>query len=777
MIPENVYLVSHALFFWSFFSFLLVPKIKSTILCAICLGLGGEPKLLGRASEVETFIANGEDEGEIEIELVNTMSSSSSSSSKSSKKGIVKGDQFEDTSDNNNNAIIRREIRKSGSPKSVFFWNGTQVTAKAVKQRCLDEYHITVDNLCTFLPQDKVGNFSGFDSKQLLMETEKALTSSQKHYHTHMELIKQQEEMQGGENRRETLEDRLRHLEAEGRRLERAKDLMEERDAAVQLSDLLRKKTLWLEFDEKVAEANHKKGAQKDLKAKVREISQSLAPLEDEYHTAKDNVTKFTADLNVFDGEIRAAQKDMNKQQEKYQNHDDKIEEFRGEITLLAQKRAASQQKIEQFRDKLREYESKMAELPPYESIVEDEAASRNEVRLAHNEHQTIVKRCSSVVVAFDELQEEMTRVHKRLQSYRMERATRNERIFRQQPNLKTISDWLGQNRDKFRKEVFGPVVCDVTPQNVHAAAYLEMHVPNAALKSFVVQCKEDYDFLYRSIREELGIPINVTVIERIKQNVRVYSDEKMGILKREHGVLGYMDETIEAPPLIIEALKNAGQIDKVLIGSEKTQDSLDTKGLLDYLGQKEGGQSGLMSSCIFSTKGNTGYKYQTVISKYSGKASTRIDSVKPAKWLAPGVSDHEKQKLQADLAEVTKRRNEAQPDVTKARQEQVESETRAQAAKEKHRLAKENLSSISKIKSRMDTTKAKLQDAEKDFETDGEDEKKRCIDHIAKRIHASLQALEAHSDCYKKLMKATIKSTGIRLNMEVVKAVEIRLG
>ena len=42
---------------------------KSTILCAICLGLGGQPPLLGRADDVRIFIMRGRDLSEIEIEL------------------------------------------------------------------------------------------------------------------------------------------------------------------------------------------------------------------------------------------------------------------------------------------------------------------------------------------------------------------------------------------------------------------------------------------------------------------------------------------------------------------------------------------------------------------------------------------------------------------------------------------------------------------------------------------------------------------------------------
>ena len=42
---------------------------KSTIVCAICLGLGGKTGLLGRAHQPSEFIKYGCNKGNIEIEL------------------------------------------------------------------------------------------------------------------------------------------------------------------------------------------------------------------------------------------------------------------------------------------------------------------------------------------------------------------------------------------------------------------------------------------------------------------------------------------------------------------------------------------------------------------------------------------------------------------------------------------------------------------------------------------------------------------------------------
>jgi len=44
-----------------------------------------------------------------------------------------------------------------------------------VKELVEQRLGVQVDNLCTFLPQEKVGQFTQLNPQQLLLETEKAL--------------------------------------------------------------------------------------------------------------------------------------------------------------------------------------------------------------------------------------------------------------------------------------------------------------------------------------------------------------------------------------------------------------------------------------------------------------------------------------------------------------------------------------------------------------------------------------------------------------------------
>lgn len=150
----------------------------------------------------------------------------------------------------------------------------------------------------------------------------------------------------------------------------------------------------------------------------------------------------------------------------------------------------------------------------------------------------------------------------------------------------------------------------------MNAAAYLEQHVARSTLESFIVECREDYNLLYREAREKRGLAINIMVIEggQLKSFERPYSETRMAAFKRDHGVIGYLDESFEAPPAVMQALIESSRVEQVLIGSSKTQESLDKHGLLKTLSEREGG-NGLRSCCIFSSHQNKSYKVRRLVS------------------------------------------------------------------------------------------------------------------------------------------------------------------
>ncbi|TMS15739.1 Structural maintenance of chromosomes protein 5 [Larimichthys crocea] len=118
---------------------------KSSIVCAICLGLAGKTAILGRGDKVGLYVKRGCHKGFIEIELY--------------KSG--------------GNLVINREIHVENN-QSLWMLNGRHCNQKTVEEE-VKALRIQVSNLCQFLPQEKVGEFAKMSKIELLEATEKSV--------------------------------------------------------------------------------------------------------------------------------------------------------------------------------------------------------------------------------------------------------------------------------------------------------------------------------------------------------------------------------------------------------------------------------------------------------------------------------------------------------------------------------------------------------------------------------------------------------------------------
>ncbi len=561
--------------------------------------------MLGRADKVESFIQNGETEAEIELEVAN---------------------------EHGDDVVVTRTItihdsyesKKNKNKASVFTWNGEVVSGKKVRERAAADFQIQLDNLCTFLPQEKVGNFSGISSTDLLLETEKTLSDNQDLYNTHMKLIKIQEDLQGGDNQVDNLKQKVEQLQAEVKQYKAGVDRLQERIKAEEHAELLRKKILWLEVDALREECQTLKEEKDIVRNQFEELHDKLEPLEQDHVAAVERLEVATKEIKKFEREIKKHEEDMGKHRKKYHDRDDQIEVLDENLSTIESKRAKNEADAKLLGDRVDSLQTQIDQNRSMEELEEIFSKARQDQEAANSKYNEKKSIKQDLERKLTSVNEELSIESRKLERLQNEKEQRRMNVLRQFQDVKKSYDWIQQNRSLFRKEVIGPIACEISPKSPEAAAYLEQHVPNSTLKSFVVQNKSDYDLLYQKIRVEQSIPINIITVDRISQNEsRLYSEGKMAMLKRDHGVTGYLDESFEGPDIVVEALKANASIQKVLLGNDETQNSLDSRGLGDILSQSEIGGP-LQSYCIFASRRGQSFKYTSQISRYSGKPSLR---------------------------------------------------------------------------------------------------------------------------------------------------------
>jgi len=379
---------------------------------------------------------------------------------------------------------IRRHIDRSkgtergrGKGASTFYINRDVVNKKEVRKLVEETYHLAVDNLCTFLPQDRVGSFSGFDAKQLLQETEKSLSGSKHLYTQHLELIEMEREIRQSTGSVETIGDKLQQLEEEAQGLELQKERMEERKEAEKQIELLEQKKAWLKFEDKRNEANRLKEERNQSKKKLTDARKSLQPLLQAQSEVKVEVERLNANRKELEGRQKRSMQAQGKAVDKYDKVNDTIEELLSDLNEIDSAQRTAQKKVDVQKKKVAEAEAKLAEMPNMETVEKEFADAANEAKRVRLEFTKVKGDLHRATAAVKELRSQAKRKEAQLEKMNDEKAQRMERIFSREKKLADSYDWIKQNQKQFRQPVIGPIIAEITDvDNENVAAYLEQH-------------------------------------------------------------------------------------------------------------------------------------------------------------------------------------------------------------------------------------------------------------------------------------------------------------
>ena len=287
---------------------------KSSIVNGICLGLAGKTNLLGRSANIQDFIRVGEEEASIEIELFNP------------RPGNVR--------------IRRRFDRRGASSWSV---DGKPCGVREV-ERTVGQFRIQVDNLCQFLPQDKVHDFSKLNSRGLLDSTVDAVGDLDLK-HQHRELKELQRTLSEGEDLFERKQQMLEDRREECRKLEEDVKAFQEKKQIELKIGLAEGKLAWSKFYEKRREArevNERSAAQAD---KFNKQLEWLRPLEASVGEARRRKADLERKLEALAETVRNSQRAAQTQTRRMEQLQESLDEAEDDLENL--ERTAEQRQTE----------------------------------------------------------------------------------------------------------------------------------------------------------------------------------------------------------------------------------------------------------------------------------------------------------------------------------------------------------------------------------------------------------------------------------------------
>lgn len=310
---------------------------KSSLVCAICIGLGYSAINLGRAAKFGEFVKHGKDDATIEIELQRRPGDST-------------------------NYIIRVRITKDGD-KRKWWINDSETTLKNVQQ-LVRGLGIQVDNLCQFLPQDRVSEFAGLSPIDLLHETQRAAAPPEMlAWHDELKgLRKDQKVLQLNlETDQETLsvqEQRQESLRGDVERLQERAQIQEK-------ISLLERSVPFVEYKVARSQFQESKNNAKEAQNRLRTLEAEVAP-----------TMEAVNDKEVYHGRIDVAVKERKKDLQDSERAADtfftRIEGVDESIKTLEQTRKSERdgervrkQQYIAIQRKISELEAQLANEPP----------------------------------------------------------------------------------------------------------------------------------------------------------------------------------------------------------------------------------------------------------------------------------------------------------------------------------------------------------------------------------------------------------------------------
>ncbi|XP_068188247.1 structural maintenance of chromosomes protein 5 [Antennarius striatus] len=571
---------------------------KSSIVCAICLGLAGKTAILGRGDKVGLYVKRGCLKGVIEIELY--------------KKG--------------GNLIINREIHVE-SNQSLWMLNGKHCNQKTVEEE-VKSLRIQVNNLCQFLPQEKVGEFAKMSKIELLEATEKSVGPPEM-YEDHCELKNFRNKERELEN---VVKEKANFLEKARQRNERNKHDVNryyEKKRHLDVIELLDKKKPWVEYETTRKELEDVKKERDEAKKHLLTLKQAQAPMLRKIQRIDEQLKPTEAQMEAKNAAIKEASLKCKQKQDQLDRKHKEIEDIKQTQRLKQMEEEDHQKRISNTRRTIEDLKAELAKVGELPDVALQINAVNDELKRIQVERAKIESEKSDLRREKDNLCAESKMLEKKLNDMNNMMNAKEEKLRGRHKDTHIALQWLRKNKQLFVGNVCEPMMLVINVKDHRFAKYVENHISFHDLRAFVFQRKDDMEKFMTEVRDNMNLKVN-SISAPEESCSRRPPSRNIESLKR-FGFFTYLREMFDAPEEVMSYLCHQYRVHDVPVGNEQTKSMIRTVIGEPYL------------KVLYTAN----ERYTLKRSFYSNKISTSNSAVHPSQYLSILVDTEEKLQLE----------------------------------------------------------------------------------------------------------------------------------
>ncbi|KAK7126137.1 hypothetical protein R3I93_021499 [Phoxinus phoxinus] len=574
---------------------------KSSIVCAICLGLAGKTAVLGRGDKVGLYVKRGCNKGSVEIELFRA----------------------------SGNLVITREIQVENN-QSSWMLNKKHSSQKAVEE-AVKELHIQVGNLCQFLPQEKVGEFAKMSKIELLEATEKSVGPPEM-YEFHCELKTFRSKERDLEN---VCKEKANFLEKAKQRNERNKLDVERyymKKRHLDRIQMLEKKKPWVEYETARKELEGVKKDRDEMKRKLKSLKEAQEPLVRKIRSVESQLQPIEQQMREKTSSIREVSQKCKQKHDQLELRSKEVDDIRQDLSLKQTEEVDRQKRIGHTQLMIRDLQKELQSMNSMEDVTPQIEAVNAELRTIQEEKAKLEGESLDLRRDKDEAYGEFIRLQNRLRSLEDMMKVKEDKLRSRFRDTYTALMWLRNNRDRFEGNVHEPMMLVINVRDTRHAKYIESHIPLNDLRAFVFQRQQDMEKFMEEVRDSQRLRVNSVIAPAESCSNRPPS-RSLETLKH-YGFFSYLRELFDAPEEVMSYLCHQYKVNDVPVGTEKTKTMIEKV-------IKE-----VQLRMIYTAE----EKYTVKKSFYSNNVVSSNSALRPSQFLTTAVDADEKRNLEEQM-------------------------------------------------------------------------------------------------------------------------------
>lgn len=419
----------------------------------------------------------------------------------------------------------------------------------------MKELKIDVDNLCSFMPQDKVGNFSQQTPKGILQKTLEAITSIDNKEKTLREVQVELTELQVNRNQFQS------QLDAKQKTLAQSTQELASMESDVQRINKRKENEELLEILKmklSVQTVKQQKDVVADLNRELQAVEKILSDKQDEIEPLESYERDIKKGVSMYERNIEIAQKGLSSSAKTLNEGVQGAEDLDGQLVDLTAKinnAAKSRRTQEKKRDEIvKNIEKVKRTTASAENKVTDVEVRLREAKSTQDElNQGIrelrgdpLEEAKSAVEDIDRGLNELQRELKAVKDPYVIFKKRLEVDHRNKDEIEFMEEFRAKKDSlKFHKEVYGPVGMYLDIKDPVVAAMADKAIPRGKQLAYIVQTVEDERKL-RSLQRR----VQVVTMTNLSTPPRAYSKAFLSDIKMP-GLVEYLTDQIKCPDVV----------------------------------------------------------------------------------------------------------------------------------------------------------------------------------------------------------------------------------